>query len=556
MKKLLRPLNDNCVENTMATVAQVMAETLKELGVRYVFGVPSGNWVEYMAAIEEVDGLEFILISNEGSGGFMADVCWRLTGTVAACFGTFGPGACNQTTGVCGGYLDRSPMIAFSDEMGDAMLPRVSQMNIDHQTLFKPITKWTTRLQVGKIKETLLQGMQIAVSEVPGPVHIGLPAGIGAEESGDEMIAVQPSATIRPAGATTLTRMAEMFASAQKPVVALGITSIRAGARQLILRFLEKFKIPVVLTPMAKGMVPEDNLYYAGVLAHALADQVGVTHQQADLVVAIGYDPVELNYEDWMPKVPLLHIDTTPADLDKEKYTLGCDVVGNIRHSLEYLLGLNCGAKKWCIQSLVEQKEAMFRQLAAPPGKFGARKVLDGLRLKLPKDGIMVCDVGAHLHLIGQHWKTPSPECQLMTNGCSSMGFAIPAAIAAQLSCPERRVCCVVGDGGFLMMAGEMATAKRLGADIVFVVVNDAHLSLITIKKERKGFGRRGTELHTGTVGPGPEAAMFGVPVYTAKDAQQYDQALLDAFAADGPAIVEAIIDIDDYEELVLKGNR
>ena len=130
----------------MATIAQVMAKTLKELGVKYIFGVPSGNWVDYMAAIQEVDGLEFILISNEGSGGFMADVCWRLTGTVAACFGTFGPGACNQTTGVCGGYLDRSPMLAFSDEMNEQMLPRISQMNIDHQTLFKPITKWTTRL--------------------------------------------------------------------------------------------------------------------------------------------------------------------------------------------------------------------------------------------------------------------------------------------------------------------------------------------------------------------------------------------------------------------------
>jgi len=540
----------------MATVAQVMAKTLKELGVKYIFGVPSGNWVDYMAAIKEVDGLEFILISNEGSGGFMADVCWRLTGSVAACFGTFGPGACNQTTGVCGGYLDRSPLLAFSDEMNDNMLPRISQMNIDHQTLFKPITKWSTRLSAGKVKETLYKAMQIATSEVPGPVHIGLPAGIGVNNSTDETMSPLDSDKIPFADAAALDKMATAFADAKKPVIALGIGSIRAGARDMIIKMIEKFKVPVVLTPMAKGMVPENHPCYAGVLAHALGNQVGKTHQQADLVVGIGYDPVELNYEDWMPKVPLVNIDTTSADLDTKNHTLGCDVVGNLKHSLKILLALDCKKKEWDMKELSSRKEKMFAQLKAPKGEFGALNVLDGLRAILPEDGIMTCDVGAHLHPIGQHWKTASPECQLMTNGCSSMGFAIPAAIAAKLSCPERPVCCVVGDGGFYMMAGEMATAMRLGTRIVFVVLTDAHLSLISIKQEKKGHDRYGTQLHAETGGYKSMTTLFGVPVFTARNAEKYDQALKNAFAADGPVIVEAFVDTEDYEKLVLKGNK
>ena len=540
----------------MATVAQVMANTLKELGVKYVFGVPSGNWVDYMAAIQEVEGLEFLLISNEGSGGFMADVVWRLTGNMAACFGTFGPGACNQTTGVCGGYLDRSPLIAFSDEMNDIMLPRISQMNIDHQTLFKPITKWTTRLSAGKVKETLYKAAQIATSEVPGPVHIGLPAGIGGDESEDEAISFQPPGTILGPDPAVLDKMARIFAAAKKPVLALGITAMRAGVQGLIIEILEKFRVPVVLTPMAKGMVPEDHPCYAGVLAHALSNQVAVTHQKADLVVGVGFDPVELNYEDWMPKVPLLNIDTSPADLDTKKFTLGCDVVGNVKFSLERILALNCGEKEWCMERLAERREKMFGYLAAPEGTFGPRRVLDGLRAILPRDGIMTCDVGAHMHLIGQHWKTYSPECQLMTNGCSSMGFAIPAAIAAKLSCPERTVCCVVGDGGFYMMAGEMATAMRLGVHIVFVVLVDAHLSLIRIKQERKGYRRYGTPLLAEPHGHEPANNIFGVPVFIARDAGQCDQALKDAFAAGGPAIVEAFIHTKEYDELILKGNK
>ncbi len=147
----------------MATVAQVVVRSLKNLGVKYIFGVPSGNWVDYLSAIQETDGIEFILVSNEGNAGFMADACWRLTGQPAACFGTFGPGACNLTTGVCGAYLDRAPVIALTDEMNDAMLPRIAQMNIDHQTLFKPITKWTTRLEKGRIKETVYRAFEIAV---------------------------------------------------------------------------------------------------------------------------------------------------------------------------------------------------------------------------------------------------------------------------------------------------------------------------------------------------------------------------------------------------------
>ena len=540
----------------MKTTAQVMVETLKEIGVKFIYGVPSGNWVDYMAAVEQVDGMEFVLVSNEASGGFMADAYWRVTGRIAACFGTFGPGACNLSTGVCGGYLDRSPMLVFSDEMNDAMRHRVSQMNIDHQTLFSPITKWTTRLEPGKVKEIIYKAYATAINEVPGPVHIGLPAGIGSEDSPVEPLELEhPEKTPDPSP-DALLRMAKLFHGAKKPILALGITSLRSEIRELILNIVEKYKIPVVLTPMAKGMLPEENPCYAGVLAHALSDRVAKIHQKADLVVGVGYDPVELNYEDWMPDVPLIHIDTSPADLDTENFTLACDVVGGLMPALEQLLAVDCPPKAWDLDDIGRQKRKMFERLADDGGNFGPIAVLNGLRKMLPGDGIMTCDVGAHLHLIGQHWQTPLPDCQLMTNGCSSMGFAIPAAIGAKLGCPSRPVCCVVGDGGFAMMAGELATAMRLDLDIVFVVISDAHLSLIRIKQEKKGNSGYGTSLQPEPSTYKPSNRVFGVPVYPARDGDEYDRALKAAFAVKGPAIVEVFIDIEEYEELVLKGNK
>ncbi|MFC2142616.1 thiamine pyrophosphate-binding protein [Acidobacteriota bacterium] len=535
------------------TVAGALTRALKDIGVKYVFGVPSGNWVDYLEALRTTDGIEFVLVSNEASGGFMADVHWRLTGKIAACFGTFGPGACNLSTGVCGGYLDRSPMIVLADEMSDEYLSRTVQMNMDHQAFFKPISKWQTRLHPDRVRSTVYKAYEIACSEVPGPAYIGLPAGMGSGIAGDEDVERPEPAAIRSPDAASIARMESLFASSRKPVLALGLGSVRAGVREVVLQIADKFEVPVVLTPMAKGMIPEDHAAYAGVLAHALANRVGATHSQADLVLGIGYDPVEINYEDWMPSVPLIHIDTVPADIEKEKYPEILDVVGDIKVSLEKLLAFDHDAKNWDMDALKRRREDMFDELACFEGELNARAVLSLLREALPEDGILTCDVGAHLHLIGQAWKTHFPGRQLMTNGCSSMGFGIPAAIAAKLSRPQSRVACVTGDGGFLMMAGELATAMRLGTKVIFIVMSDSRLSLITIKQENKNHPGYGTRLF----GDGYRSSnsFFGVPVMTASTVDEYRDSLARASGMNGPVVIEAFVDKDDYTGYILRGN-
>ena len=142
----------------MPTVAQIFARTLREIGVKFVFGVPSGNMIDYIEALREEDGIDFVLVGHEATASFMAGVCGRLTGIPGVCFGTFGPGATNLSTGVGGALLDRSPLIAFTDEMPDNLLARTVQMNINHQQLFYPITKWTTRLATDNVGEIILKG--------------------------------------------------------------------------------------------------------------------------------------------------------------------------------------------------------------------------------------------------------------------------------------------------------------------------------------------------------------------------------------------------------------
>jgi len=539
---------------TEKTVAVQLVETLRDMGVAHVFGVPSGGWVDYMEALRTTDGIEFILTSHEGGAAMMADVCGRLTGVPGVCFGTFGPGATNLTTGVGGALLDRSPMIALTDEMPEAMRGRVTQMGIDHQALFAPITKATTRLTNEGLGAILAEAATTALAGRPGSVHIGLPVGLSAEPARSApaprlAVPVPP----RPADAV-LAQAVEAFAAARKPVLAVGLGAVHAGLAGPIRALAERFALPVVLTPMAKGMLAEDHPSYAGVLFHALSNMVGETHAQADLVVAIGYDPVEFNFEGWMPQVPLINCDIVPVDIDRAVYPEVIDVTGDIGVAIEALLAAPGGLRDWDMAALAERRAAMFAKMAPDNDVLGPTRVLSILREVLPANGIMACDVGAHTHLIGQVWRTPEPGLQIMTNGWSTMGFGIPAAIGAKLSRPDQPVCAVVGDGGFLMTAGELATAVRYKIPLVILLLTDNDLALIRIKQEKKGNPIYGTPVRErGTIGG---SSIFGVPVISVSDAEALRAALVDAFAADGPVLVEAIVDSREYDGLVLKKDK
>jgi acetolactate synthase-1/2/3 large subunit len=302
-------------------------------------------------------------------------------------------------------------------------------------------------------------------------------------------------------------------------------------------------------------MLPEDHPCYAGILFHALSDQVGLTHQQADLVLAVGYDPVEFNYESWMPKsASLVSFDVKPADIDRESYNLAVDAVGDIGASLSAILAAAPTANDWDFAALAERRAAMFERLRPSNKGFGPKGALAVLREVLPGDGIMTCDVGAHTHLIGQMWWTPAPGLQIMSNGWSTMGFGLPAAIAAKLNFPEKHVCTVVGDGGFLMTAGELATAIRHNVKIVVLLLTDTDLALLRIKQQKKGNPIYGTPVRDrGTIG---SDNIFGVPVRCARDAVALRKELESAFAADGPVIVEAIVDSREYDDIVLKKDK
>jgi acetolactate synthase I/II/III large subunit len=529
------------------TIAEYIGSQLFASGVRYVFGIPGGPSIPYMEAFRK-NGIEFILTANEASAGIMADVTARLTNVPGVCHSTFGPGATNISTGVGGAFLDRSPMIVFTSEMGEKMINRTTQMNINHQKLFEPVTKATFRLNKTNVKEVVANAISICQGSYPGPVHIGLPADIADYDIADlkEPIIKEKN---KESFINDTASIISLLENSRSPLIAVGLTASRLGISSKLIGFLERNNIPVVLTPMAKGIIPEDHKCYAGVLFHSLSDYLEDLFQNTDLVISLGYDPVEYNYESWMPDLQLIHFDLEETDMPDSIKVL--QYLGPCEEWFEVLEHINSNSLIFHHSILEGIRNEMWAVFNGFTNHFGPAAALKAIQDELPEDAIITADVGSHLHLIGQFWKTRGKGKLIMTNGWSGMGFGIPAAMAAQLNNRESTVACFTGDGGFLMMAGEMITAKRYNLPVIVIVFSDGELNLIKVKQSWKGLSPYGTTLYQGDLFGSD--IFLGLKVLKVDSYENMRKAIIEALSVNEPVIINAVIDPEDYQWLIVR---
>ena len=529
--------------------ADIVADCLERAGTKYVFGYPGGQNARFIEALH-ASGVEFILVTHEGCAGFMADVYSRLTGKVGACLSTLGPGATNMTTGVGNAFLDRVPVLAFTAKMGRIWKGRTVQMQVDHRKLYAPITKWSVELIPGRICRDLKKAIAVACSEQPGPVHIDFPEDVAEELSSEtcKRFPAAPPAAEQPDD-EALRNAEALLARARRPLVAIGLTMNRAHATRELRAFVDKHNLPVVTTMMAKGHINENDPHFVGVLGRARRDIVAEYCRPADLVIAFGYDPVEFNYEDWLPKeVPLIHVDTVPADI-AQGYRVACEIRGDIQTALQRFLAMPPLSHEWEDCGCAAHRDRLEEAFRPVRQTFTPQRALSAMREILPGDGILAVDVGAHTHLFGQRWIAEEPGRLLVSNGWSSMGFAIPAAIAAKLVCRDRPVMSCMGDGGFLMMVGEISTAVRLSLPVVFVVFRDNFLSLIKVKQIRRKYNVSGVELFDD--GYRSSDNLFGAEVIVSAGEDNFREALRRALQSQKPVVIEALVDPLEYERLI-----
>ena len=473
----------------MPRTTQLIASALKDSGVTHAFGIPGGEVLDLLDALRAV-GIQFVLTKQELGAGMMADATFQLTGTPGVLVATLGPGITNTTTAVAQALLDRSAVIVLTGEIATSLKAVYTHQILDQDLMMRPLVKWSTTIAAKGAFEQIHKGLDIACSPMPGPVHFNLPTDVAVSEQaqGPRFAPQRPAAA--PSG-EALAPLVSLLQSAKKPLAFVGLGVQLDNAQRELGEFLERWHVPFICTYKAKGVVPEDHALCLG--ATGLSPVVDKIHRaelgEADLVLTIGFDPVELR-SDWMAPWGAdkrsVNIDLVPNT--HHVYRSGLEYAGSIRGCLGALAACAPGrvAERWPREELERYRGALRDAVAHRPARgMGPYQVASTLREAFPRDTIATVDTGSHRILINHVWQSYEPRRLLQSNGLGSMGYALPAAIAAKLYFPNRPVLAMMGEAGLDMVIGELALLQEHKLNPTLVVFRDDTLSLIKLKQER-----------------------------------------------------------------------
>ena len=535
----------------MSICAEVIARTLKEADIGSVFGLPGGEVLTLIEALRRED-ISFVLTRHEATAAFMADVTGQITRRPGVCLSTLGPGATNLLSGVANAYLDRSPLLAITGQMSTEALPFCSHQRIDLPALFQPVTKAGIVMDAKDSRGAVGKAIAIATQGRRGPVHIMLPSNIARQEDeGNESreVPLEESSPVLNQG--LLEEAVGELAWASHPLIILGIGVDPLATGEAINEFVEKTQIPVLTTPKAKGIVSESHPLFLATAGGMAADEVVLElMEKADLLVGIGFDPVESD-KMWHRQKKLLSI--ANASIAEGDYAPALQLVGDVKVILGQILASYSPNHSWKEAEHRDFKSRMRAKLQPSASAFSKGLSPYHLTLKLRQilspSAVLTTDVGAHKLLLGQLWEAYEPLTFFMSNGLSSMGYGFPAAMAARLQFPDREVVSVCGDGGFAMMLQDLETAVRLKLPLVCIVFCDNTMSLIRVVQSRReypdyGVGFGGTNL----AGIARGFGACGEKVDTLED---FERAVAAGLREKCPVVIEVPVDPEEYQKQI-----
>jgi acetolactate synthase-1/2/3 large subunit len=525
--------------------SEVFVECLEAEGVRYVFGIPGEETLDLNQSLAD-SSLDFVPVRHEQGGAYMADAYGRLTGRAGVCLGTLGPGATNLVTAVADAFLDRAPLVALTGQSDLERMHKESHQYLDLIGIMRPVVKWNARVSSPEIiPEVVRKAFKVAESEKPGGTHLELPEDVMARSVDAAPLPRRGPVQPEP-GNRELQRAAEMIDAAEQPIALVGNGAIRAHAGRALRAFVQTTGIPVAETFMAKGLIDYVDPRALGTVGLQTRDYEMAGFEDADLVIAIGYDLVEHAPQNWNPNGDkrIIVIDSVAAEID-EFFIPEVELIGDIAHVLARLAG---GTERGTLAGVGGSRRLRELVLGAlrdarEDAHFPLRppRVLWDIRDALGPQDMLVSDVGLHKLWIGRMFPAHEPGTVLIANGLAGMGFALPTAIAAKLVHPQRNVVAVCGDGGFLMNCQELETAVRLGTPVVLVVWENGEFGSITWKQDKK-FGR-----HFGVEFGNPDfvklADSFGMPAWRCSSAEDFKQRLTHALGLDQPSLIVVPID-------------
>ncbi|KGK78903.1 acetolactate synthase [Thalassobacter stenotrophicus] len=462
--------------------ADILAQRLYAAGCRRAFGMPGGEVLTLIDALERA-GITFILCKHENAGGFMAEGGHHVDGAPAILVATVGPGAVNGVNVVANSEQDRVPMIVLTGCVDAHDAEIYTHQVLDHRAVFAPITKATFTLSAQAADVIADKALGIALEGRAGPVHIDVP--ISVADAPSEDLGGYRSAASEVALAD-VNPIVHALSSASKPLLMVGLDAVREDISADVLAFVERFNIPVVTTYKAKGIVPEDHpLCLGGAGLSPLADQTLLPlFEHADFVLCLGYDPIEMRtgwQNPWDPTRQMV-VDIGHAPNHHYMHQASVNIVGDLGPTLHALMAA-APAQTWS-EGQITDARAQLAQDFDRSDDWGAVAVIDAVRTAAPKGTIATVDSGAHRILLSQTWGCDGPRQLLQSTGLCTMGCAMPLAFGVKIAAPDANVIAFMGDAGFLMVTGELATAAEMGLPVVMVVFVDRSLALIE-KKQR-----------------------------------------------------------------------
>ena len=529
--------------------ADLLVECLEEEGVHYIFGIPGEENLSIMNALER-SKIEFITVRHEQGAAFMADVYGRLTGKAGVCMATLGPGATNLITGVADADCDGAPLVAISGQVGTDKMHITAHQYLDLRSMFEPITRRAyTVVRPDTMAEITRLAFKYAEREKPGATFIDLPVNISHMPVADTERPMQRKAILpETALQSQIEAAAAMISYAKNPVILAGSSAIRNHASEMLTKFAETLKIPVINTMMAKGVIPFDNPYSLWTVGIPMEDYQTKVLERASLVIAIGYDIIEYAPAKWhLSQADIIHIDTMPADINKN-YEPAVEVVGDITDSLSRILEKAARLQKPTYaldirRRMVEEHESYASDQSFP---VKPQKALIDCRRVMGEDDIIISDVGANKVWIARHYNCYKPNTCIISNGFATMGIAVP--IAAKLVHPNKKVLAITGDAGFMMNCQEFETAYRLGTNFVTLIFNDCSYGLIKWKQDMQ-FGH-----HAYVDFTNPDFVKFAESVgaigYRIEKTEDLLPTLEEAFAQDRPVIIDCLVDYGENMKL------
>jgi len=480
----------------MSNSAEIIARRLHGAGVRYAFGIPGGEVLTMIKALDET-GIKFIMTKHENAAGFMAEGTYHASDAPAVLVATVGPGAANAVNFIANAMQDRVPVIYITGCVDAKDAVSYTHQVFDQRELLSSITKATFEVVNGAVDEIIDKAVAIAMQDPPGPVHINLPISVAASEQVDRKIRQRVPYARGQASGTDFAEAQQLFAEAKRPIAVAGVEVLYQHAEADVRQFVEQFNVPLITTYKGKGILPEDHaLSLGGAGLSPKNNNILLPFMQdADLIILLGYDPIEMRVDwknPWSEDNKVIEFSAIPNTHYMHQADLS--FVGDVASSVSQL-GLNrlTDHPSWSDDSIKQLKVTLDSSFAAG-SDWGPSQLIHSAREICPRDTVATVDTGAHRILISQIWQCYAPHSLLQSTALCTMGCALPLATGYKMVNPDVPVVAFSGDAGLEMVLGDIATLRDSAVPIVIIVFVDESLALIEMKQRAMKYDNVGVD--------------------------------------------------------------